>query len=521
MPKAKTWEIETSITLDYRRFDWGLDRIVLDTLSNHLPADSNGSSTLVKLKQDGEYAGLKDANPSKHTEEVVFEDDGAGYDAGLLSVLFSTKTFDFSSVGQFGEGMKLAAAAALRAGVDIEYKSRNWSAVPFKKAETIGGSRIERLCFRITENGEYVRGSRTTFNSPSDELLEEIFAIPAKVLFFNDDYEELHNEKDNAAPMLNIPGFSSLKTNKYNSRIIRLSHGANYVFVKGIRIQEIDSLFSYDLGTGSIAPNRNFVNIEAVEDKVKSLLQNCTNAEVIERILRKAEEAPNKWYLEFRALDSNRRNMNPFDNSRGRENIFDNLDNFYIEDIKKSGVWADTFKRLYGENAVLASYDTNINNDARLMGFNPVRFNMGIASHLIHVRVQGAHQVTREREYKWVGIEELSQEEKAVLEKIPEINHAVLGHDMPLDVRIYSGLYAKSGREIEGGLGVNIKEEGGTEYVGIKRSQLTNLADFTDTYLHELGHVVTGAEDSDRRFTDFFVNALAKIAVHQMNNKQQ
>jgi len=43
---------------------------------------------------------------------LLFEDNGAGYDAGLLSVLFSTKRADALSVGQFGEGLKLIAAAA-------------------------------------------------------------------------------------------------------------------------------------------------------------------------------------------------------------------------------------------------------------------------------------------------------------------------------------------------------------------------------------------------------------------------
>src|SRR3989344_1982495 len=152
MSEVKTYKIETSLTLDYRKERWGLERIVLDGVSNHLPADSEGNSIYVKLKQDGKYVDLKEADPNKPTEEVIFEDDGKGYDAGLLSVLFSTKGADALSVGQFGEGLKLVAAAALREKLDIEYHSKNWIATPYTKRERIANHDLDRLCFRIIEN---------------------------------------------------------------------------------------------------------------------------------------------------------------------------------------------------------------------------------------------------------------------------------------------------------------------------------------------------------------------------------
>src|SRR3989339_1153271 len=86
---SRNYTIETSLTLDYRKSAWGIERIVLDSVSNHLPADSKGTVTTVRIKQDGQWADLKKADPTQPAEEVIFEDNGFGYDAGLLSVLFS------------------------------------------------------------------------------------------------------------------------------------------------------------------------------------------------------------------------------------------------------------------------------------------------------------------------------------------------------------------------------------------------------------------------------------------------
>jgi len=111
----KTYVYKTSLTLDYRKEAWGLERLVLDCISNHLPADSGGTETHVKFKQDGEYVDLKEVDREKEIEEIVMADDGRGYPVALLSVLFSTKT-DHISVGQVGEGLKMAAGASLREG---------------------------------------------------------------------------------------------------------------------------------------------------------------------------------------------------------------------------------------------------------------------------------------------------------------------------------------------------------------------------------------------------------------------
>lgn len=540
MADKRTYEIETSLTLDYRKVAWGIERIVLDSISNHLPADSNGTRTSVKLKQDGEYVDLREADREKETTEVLFEDNGSGYDAGLLSVLFSPKAANALSVGQFGEGLKMAASASLRNGVDVEYRSRNWTARPFARPENIGGHNISRLCFRVTENGDQLEGSRTVFASPTTRLVDEVFQLPQKVLALNDNYEELHNERDKVdySPFgLKIKEFEpylkefqsgsfggySFSTGRYNSRIIKMGDASTSLFVKGVRVQEIEGIFSYDLGIEDISPDRMFADRDKVLDEVKELLKSCANILVIERILQEAHDNPERYCYEFEAFGKRGKALemgeDPF-RKLNREIEFPEKEldcGIIFKDKIPENLWATTFRRMYGENAVVASNDVNANKDAELMGYNPVKLNRNLSAYLTSNGIETADKIIKDLEYHWLDRSDLTESERAMLGRVDEINDVVLEERIPIDVRVYSGLFTKTGREVESSNGVQPTLDDGTKYVGIKRSQLGDFKDFSETYIHELGHHVTGADDYDRRFTDFFINALARIARHYID----
>jgi len=549
-----TYEIETSLTLDYRKSAWGIERIVLDSISNHLPEDSNGTTTSVSLRQGGQLVDLRQADKDKPVEEVVFEDNGSGYDAGLLSVLFSPKSADSLSVGQFGEGLKMVSAAALRHGLDVEYRSRNWRASPYTKPESIGGHQINRLCFRVTENGDNLEGSRTVFSNPNEALVAEIFELPNKVLALNDSYRELHNERNNVnydptqfkgyqidLGMFGQPG-KVRKSSKYKSRIIDLGDNTTSVFIKGVRVQGSNSLFSYDLGLTNISPDRIFADREAVLDEIESLLKGCANQEVIERVLQEAHKSPERYCDEFEAFRDRKSpealgheiglgRGRSSDYFREKEDIIDIFGKNKIDleagkylDLLKDYIgkvpqnhWVTAFRKLFGDDAVIASYDTNVNSDAEIMGYRPVRLNSSIANYLSSNGVLSADKIENNQEYRWVDIGDLTDSERGMLDRVKEINKVVLGDARDVDVRVYSGLFLKSGREVESSNGVHVTEQDGTKYIGVKRGRLSTLEDFAETYIHELGHTETGAGDADRRFTEFFVKALSKLSIHYMN----
>jgi len=531
------YEIETSLTLDYRMSAWGIERIVLDSISNHLPEDSKGTDTSVRLKQDGQFVDLKDADRSKPTEEVVFEDNGLGYDAGLLSVLFSPKATDALSVGQFGEGLKMASAAALRNGLNIEYKSRNWRASPYTKPETIDGHRINRLCFKVTENGDHLEGSRTVFSNPSDDLMAEIFQLPNKVLALNGQYTELHNERNNIDySRLKLKNIDYIKTLGL-SRIIDLGTDSTSLFIKGVRVQGSNALFSYDLGLNDISPDRVFANREKVLDGIESLLKGCSNTAVIERVLREAQQNPERYCDEFeafrdRTLVDRKRIDRIYDipyfelpyTEKGigfevgnHDELFKNDELFkkYLGEVPEN-LWVRTFRNLFGTDAVIASQNTNTNSDAQIFGYKPVRLNNNVSKYLLANGILSADTIENNKQYKWVDIGELTESEREMIGRVTEINQIVLGEPRDVDVRVYSGLFSKSGREVTNSGGVCQIIPGGSGYIGIKRSLLGTLEDFAGIYIHELGHLVTGALDADRRFTEFFVKALSKLSIYYM-----
>ena len=552
MAEKTTHDIETSLTLSYRQNAWGIERIVLDSISNHLPADSNGTKTSVKLKQGGNYLCLKEADSSKPVDEIVLEDNGSGYDAGLLSVLFSAKTGDALSVGQFGEGLKMAAAAALRNSVNMEYRSKNWRAVPFVKQETIGGREIERLCFRVVENGDSLEGSRTVFTSPSEELVKEVLRIPENVLAFNERYRELFN--DGNIPDSPLKKFLSLYADvdfsslleenryiggsfpqpecrhepniRYKSRIIDLGAEKKALFVKGIKVQNLDSIFSYDLGIENLSPDRKFADRAVMLEKIESLLKDCTSMDVIEEILRKARDEPHGDYEEFHALGRPRKDEMDF--GHGIHLMKDpRLDNsLYKKNLYSFGgqesLWVRAFKNVFWETAVLDSVDTGINEDAKLMGFKPIRLHYGVANYLACIGVERAQDIKGEQEYKWVGSNELTEAEKEKLSLCERLCKDIPGTGQMPEVRVYSGLFMASGREIESSLGVQIREENGRKYIGIKRA-LLGMPDeeVAETYIHELGHYVTGHPDYSRKFTDFFVHTIAQWALGKKKPGEQ
>ncbi len=570
MAQTKEYNIETSLTLDYRRFSWGIERIVLDGISNHLPADSKSTVTSVKFKQGNEYKNLKTVDLAQPVEEVVFEDDGCGYDSGLLSVLFSTKSAEVMSVGQFGEGLKLVASACLREGVEVEYRSKNWLAVPYAKDEVIGGKSLQRLCFHITENGHNIAGSQTVFIAPSQKLLEEIVQLPQKVLHFNDTYRELYPKKDNLwsnpakilaqlgslsqfvetigqnIPLPEIPKkytdiditsysynydiTSSLSGTSYPSRIIDLATEKHSLFVKGVLVQNLPSLFSYDLGLEDITPDRIYANMDKIYDEIGSLLRGCTSKEVLETVLTAAKVDPDGAYAEFEALDPFRNQpQNPLKN-------FFNIHKLYTPDVEYNASaklvkktpeieqqlnpWVIQFKQLYGDNAILASRDNiNLDSDAALMGYNPVKLNVHVTKLLQGLGIKTANDIAGnlKKDYHWVDNSELTAPERALLATVDDALVDFLGKKAEVEVRVYSGMFLDTGREIESGTGVCIKEPNGRKYIGVKRSQLASSADFYHTLYHEVGHLISDKGDHDRAFVDFFTQTAAEGYLRRKN----
>jgi len=75
--------VETSLTLDYQKKHWGMERICLDGIQNHLPSDSKGQHVWVQCMVGGKWVSLLEARKTpEKIEQARFIDDGVGFEAG-------------------------------------------------------------------------------------------------------------------------------------------------------------------------------------------------------------------------------------------------------------------------------------------------------------------------------------------------------------------------------------------------------------------------------------------------------
>ncbi|MBI5390802.1 hypothetical protein HZB02_04880 [Candidatus Woesearchaeota archaeon] len=290
-------------------------------------------------------------------EEVIIEDDGTGFDFHRLKYLESTKSPLDPSIGQFGEGTKLAATGALRKHLLMQYYSQDWCATPsitenhekLRKWEHSvlieEDQTIPTLTFNVETDLPVISGSKTVFSAPNDELVKIVQNIGSYMLYFNKDYEVLFESRSDR----NSPSPTA------GDRMLDIKQGGKTAFfVKGVVVSGIQkpSIFSYDLQTDKINPDRNFADDREVQKKVSALVSNCTHEGTIETILQKAETI----------------------GYAGKTDLVEmvHLESYAWTDPVKTA-WRNVFQRLYtdcssGQPVVLAD-GTQSDKDASFLGY--------------------------------------------------------------------------------------------------------------------------------------------------------
>jgi hypothetical protein len=483
------------VALDYRAESWSYDRIVLEPFSNSLPAGSGGTRVDVAVMQEGKWMDFRKADRSKPVSAVAIVDDGTGYAVEQLGVMHSKNKRNKKAVGQFGEGTKLAAATAVRLGVSMRYESRDWTAKAESTKRNLDGEMVPMLRFRGVKGAgrKTINGSRAIFEAPPARLVEEVFNLTENALYFNRAHRVLATGQENAE----YPG--------YVSRALEMTDGkAPRLFVKGIIFKgsRESSILTYDFGTDDISPDRKIIDPKAYQLEVDRLLKGGAPG-VVDAVLDAGQRNPAATHVEFTAFGASRdwkeKSMAP----KPQPDMAD--------------PWVAGFYRKFGEKAVLASKDSNENNDAKLMGMTVVELPQKIREHLERHGVTKASTVaTSTPNIAWVDPADLTAAEAAFLAAAEKINAIVLDAPLafPVDVKIFSGVFLKSGRAADDDIASNTGKAGtldGRKFIAVRRTKLANWEDFLETYIHELGHIATGKGDFDRVFVRFAYRAAAKL----------
>ncbi len=342
--------LDTSITLEYEKKNWGVERICLDGVQNHLPSDSKGDHVWVKCLVGGKWVPLAEARQKKDEIEAVrFADDGVGFDVKNLSLLYSTKAGEKESRGQFGEGIKMMAAAALRENLQPEIESQNWRAKPTPKEIKIYDTRnqkyqiVQQLSFQVEYlDGKPMIGSRTTFWKPSEPFINELMQIENKVLALRENYR---------------PVFVGS-----TGEIVDRKSGS--LFVKGIYVSSKKTLFSYNFEDVETNRDRNSIVSDGLEIRIAKIVQEISDKRLVKTLLQKS-------ILEPDAVESS----------------------FYDLIAKHPSVWIEGFYEAFGKDSVL---DTGfkIPDAFKDKPLNKVRLPHGMQSLLLRAGVKTDREVT-------------------------------------------------------------------------------------------------------------------------------
>jgi hypothetical protein len=463
----------TDLSLDYRAKAWGVTRIFLDSLSNHLPKDSGANSVKVEyLVEMGSGNEVLQWSPRRGYEKVFairITDDGRGYAPERLRILNSDKASE--AVGQFGEGLKMLSAACLREGVRMKVSSRDWFAMPVKSSAGVEGKNIEMLAFQLVRGADKRVGSATLFYQPDNQLVR---------LFDNKSLYFLHFAEPETMDVLHTSPRGRIFTRQGDNSSLK------HTYVKGVYVCDntiqTRTLFNYDIDTDRVFPDRDNIDFKIFKQEIAALLGSCENKEIIRTILSEAERF--EFFVE--------------------KDIPIQLENDRVKEA-----WLSSFNSVFGKNGVLDSKNPSANYDAEHRGHRVVYLNDNLMNTLQQAGVKTAFDVALQNyETDNVPLGQLTELERnnlALLKTVDEI----LGTNYSGSVLIYTNARNEHGESSPVPAFFNGN-------VNIRRDQLENIFRLVDCYKHEVGHGVTHASDPADAFRAYFENISTAYIVRDL-----
>ncbi len=509
IPEFTEETLETSLSLDYGKTIWDEQRIALDASQNHLPTDSNGSAIFLRFKTKvGIWHDYREFDQfyDDEIERIKISDNGIGYDFKNLGLFASVKDHADSS-GKWGEGLKMLSAAAIRSGVQMELRSRDWIAIPGTKKEVLNEGKenektIERLIFtvkrkvnpdsKVLDDGEdrykidygFSKSSEvssTTFVNPSPKLIREFRNIRDSVLLFSP----------------RTPVATAL-----DSEILSTSGGQ--LFVRNILIPGEHQLkYSYHLKSFDIETrDRDIIKRESMKEKMREILENVDDERFIATFLSDAAKS-------LQGV---------------RDDDFIEFSTYFTipENSELAEKWISVFQKKFGENTSIrcaSNTDFNAVHQAQHLGINMITLPDSVANSLMSIKgkdgktLPSYEETLRKALESTIPIseEELTDREKTMIAHLHKYNKILeLGghgkepieviqvYDYPADyVGVRAGGFASQGN-----------------VMNIFRDTLNNgVLEAGHVFFHESGHNITGAEDADQMFRDYLSRLLSRVAL--------
>jgi len=379
----------------------------------------------------------------------AIKDKGSGLHLSDFLIGRSSKGGDEDTIGQFGEGIKIGALVLARNNRKVAIESLDKKYVfSFQHDNEWGASLLTIDTYDvITDSGT------TVFVECSEAEIEEAKSLflafkPANVLC-----------NVSKAEFIGKPG---------------------QIYVNGLKVTEIESLFGYNFKEQKELVNRDrsAIGYSQIKNSIGDALSLLTNAAVIRHLLEAAEENKIGPVAEF------------------------NVD-FYP--IKK--VWLGVIKELWGDRVCISTYNSKANLNALDKGWMVLDFSYNLKRALGNF-LPDALFVTTDNKRKRVPIKSLSDEERGFFRKGKDIANW-LAEQAGLNVypiSIYANQTEEEKRYNE--FGFYRSEKVGVNVNLIKSKDMSKLL---GTILHEYAHGTGGNGDYSRGFENDLTDIIAKL----------
>jgi len=433
--------LATSISLDYEAEKWSFLRIFLDTVSNHLDAVRSLDRIRIDVTEGA----------------ITVSDDGDGYEYTLLSLLYSTKNGDTGdTIGRFGEGIKLVATACLRHGLEFVVRSRDWTACASSEPVRIRiGPTNERVVHRLVWDvspADPTPGSTSIIRATSGQLPHQLLDLAKRwrELFLPDDVRSRPHAWADPTPRL---------------------------FVNGVYVRDLKGYhFSYNL-LCPINRDRDTVDVAQV---VADFWQSCENPELIDAFLSLAAVHADGYPTLPQEL---RLPIFPYDHKV---------------------LWADSFYRLFGKNAVLYTKDAYAY-VAEAHGYAVVKLPDAVAGSLSGLGVSSDCDVVPD--ITKYGFRRPSPTEEEVIEQAVRIVTRIRpGISVP-------PIFVMDSPPSENMEGLFLRKGSLAPAIGIAAGVLGSLESALPAVIEEVGHAASGCGDITRGFEEWLVRFAADAAL--------
>lgn len=303
MATTTTRLLGTAISPEYIK-SWDIPMAIRELLQN-----------LLDTKREFGVSGAARYNKNRCLAEL--KDDGPGLELKHLALGISEKGAD--SVGQFGEGLKLALLLFARENRFIEVRSRDFRLTPLIKDSEFG---TQTLFFQV-EDMAPVAGTTVRFQCSQEELNEGKSYFPTE---------------------FRVQGAKGLNWVMPN----KISLPGGNIYVNGSLVAHIeDALFSYHLW-GEKA--------KAISNRDRTIVERSALIEQTREVIHDDENPPVKWFEAiFRAL-------------RDKEQVWE----FQLHPVIGCKELGKALKKIFGDNVAASEGYSHEDQLAKRLGYNPV-----------------------------------------------------------------------------------------------------------------------------------------------------